>query len=158
MFYAGNVSSLYWIIPLVVTGKERLITQADKALPELMMSEIYHDFVKHVSVLWISSRPVTKCDPLLCWVIQHDPWSGPMGDRSLNKWKHYWTESMQLLCLELKYKFLLNLGNQEMIWATQFSSMDGRVATHEFELIHSNDVCTLKLVWDWQWLAPYQYV
>ena len=65
---------------------------------------------------------------------------------------------MQLLCLELKYKFLLNLGNQEMIWATQFSSMDGRVATHEFELIHSNDVCTLNLVWDWQWLAPNQYV
>ena len=40
------------------------------------------------TVLWISSRQVAKCDPLRGWAIQHDLWSRPPGDPTLNKWEH----------------------------------------------------------------------
>ena len=40
------------------------------------------------TVLWISSRQVAKCDPLRGWAIQHDLWSRPRGDPTLNKWEH----------------------------------------------------------------------
>ena len=41
-----------------------------------------------ISVLWTSGHPVTKCDPLLGRVIQHDPQSRPMDNPALDEWEH----------------------------------------------------------------------
>ena len=52
----------------------------------------------HIAVLWISGRPVAKCDPLCGRAIQHDHQSRPMGDPSPAGWEHDQTENMQILC------------------------------------------------------------
>ena len=49
-------------------------------------------------VLWISGRPVAKCDPSLDRAIQHEPISRPMADPALDEWEHDQTENMQILC------------------------------------------------------------
>ena len=49
-------------------------------------------------VLWISGRPVAKCDPLRDRAIQHDHQSRPMGNPSPARWGHDQMENMQILC------------------------------------------------------------
>ena len=79
-------------------------------------------------MLWISSRPVTKCDPLHGWAIQHYPevarWVTQLS-RSGNmiKWKTCKSCEQQTSFKDESN----NSGNQEMIWATQFSPMSGPV-------------------------------
>ena len=40
------------------------------------------------TVLYMSGRPVAKCEPKLRWVPQHDTWSHPTDDSALGKWGH----------------------------------------------------------------------
>ena len=42
-------------------------------------------FVFSISVLWIRSHPIAKCDPSYGRASQHDPQSCPFGDPALNK-------------------------------------------------------------------------
>ena len=51
----------------------------------------------NIAVLWISGRPVAKCDPWCSRAIQYDPQSRPMGDPILDKWEHDLMENMQIL-------------------------------------------------------------
>ena len=41
----------------------------------------------HNAVLWISGRPVAKCNPLLGQAIHHYPQSHWMGGPTLDKWE-----------------------------------------------------------------------
>ena len=50
------------------------------------------------TVLYMSGRPVAKCEPKLSWATQHDPWSHPTDDSALGKWEH-----MLLIRSILKY-------------------------------------------------------
>ena len=71
------------------------------------------------SVLWISGRPVAKCDPLRGRAIQHD-------HQSPDRWEHDQLENMQTNIF-IKKISQNNSGNLEIIWATQFSTMAGPV-------------------------------
>ena len=70
----------------------------DISYKEMIKSEYINAMTVLSAVLWISGRPVAKCDPLRSRAIQHDNLSHSMGDPILDKWEHDLTENMQILC------------------------------------------------------------
>ena len=62
--------------------------------------DLLNEFVLHsnYSAVYMSGRPVAKCEPKLSWTTQHDPWSHPTDDSALGKWEH-----MLLIRSILKY-------------------------------------------------------
>ena len=51
------------------------------------LAHLFH-MLNSIAVLWISGRPVTKCDPSRVRAIQHGPRSRPMGDPTIDKREH----------------------------------------------------------------------
>ena len=108
------------------------------------------------TVLYMSGRPVAKCEPKLSWATQHDPWSHPTDDSALGKWEH-----MLLIRSVLKYCvnnwktfLMINQATKKRfgwsIWVINFSILVVLVATNVSGLLS-----TALYLWIWIWIELY---